>query len=182
MKPLALLILTLLSVTGTASAQTTPAAHRNPFSRAVRYTGQQIKETFTDVRHDPVWAAAVIGTFVLEGIAEGQTVYGRANGFQESNAFYYGHNPSAAKVIGLGTGFTIANLTALHSIRTLFTDSCRREATKPNSRWNSGKIDAASYNPETCKYGGDMLPIIEWAPRIEDIQGNFRVLRSTSVK
>lgn len=172
----------LLLIPAMAAAQTAPAANSGgKFTRFARFIGRQAKETISDVRRDPLWAAAVVGTFVLEGIAEGQTAYGRNRGLNESN-FFYGRHPSTARIAGEGSALTFVNLAAIHTLRELFTNSCRREAADPNSRWNSGKIDAASYNPETCKYAVDAVPIAIWAPRIQDIRGNFRVLDGANGK
>jgi hypothetical protein len=177
----------LLSIVGmvllglpTQAQVATPAATSSAFGRFTHYVGRHIKETFTDMRKDRLWGVAVAGNWVLEGLDEGTTIYGVHHGLIETN-WLYGKRPSAPKIIGFGSVFTLAQLTTTHMIREDFTNICHRDADNPNSLWNSGKIAAGSYRWQTCQYGGDAVAIVVWAPRAEDVAGNFCVLKNACI-
>jgi hypothetical protein len=151
-----------------------PAGQRGKVSGFFHYTGRHVKETFTDCKTDKLWCFYVVGTIALNGIDTGTTIHGqRCCNLREANPLLPSH-PSAPGLISISAVATLAQLGSVHMLRELFTDSCKRDAANPNSKWR--KVDARTYNPETCKYGVDLAGMAEWPYHATIVKSNFDLM------
>jgi len=154
-----------------------PPVKQNPVAATIRGTGYHIKTSFMEVKQHPgSWGFYVIGTILINAADAATTIKGRNDGLVEGapGRFLTGKYPDAHKVILSASLGTIAQLASVHKMRDLVLESCRRDAADPNSKWN--KIDAASHDPESCRWNVPIGASMEWAYHIAIIKGNINLM------
>lgn len=139
----------------------------------------ELKSVFTDCKTDKVWCAYVVGTIAINFTDVGTTCKFRTLGEAEANPLLpkYG---SCAAYLGPAIPVTLVQLTAMHYLRRQFVNKCRADAADPNSKWNH--IDAGTHDPESCKYGMDVLGMMEWPLHIVIIHNNIQDINNAEAQ
>jgi hypothetical protein len=145
--------------------------------RVLKAIGSEIKATFVDMRHDPLWALYVGGTIALSAMDASTTCIGVSNGpFVETNPLL-GRKPSCGKVAGLNALATITELTAMHKLRSGFYGKCKRDAANPDSLYNHiAESRGISPNPERCRMAMDLAGMPAWTLDIMNVKNNIDLL------
>src|SRR6266403_1353807 len=142
--------------------------------RLLRSIRHEVKLTFSDMRHDKLWAVYVVGTIALNAADTSTTCIGVSNGsFSESNPIL-GKHPSCGKLIAIEAPVTLAHLVGAHKLSGMLTDYCRREAADPDSRW--WKTGSYTHNPESCKVAMPIAGMTVWPFHAAVIKSNIDLL------
>src|SRR5258708_31907671 len=100
-----------------------PMADAGPL-RLLRSIRHEVKLTFSDMRHDKLWAIYVVGTIALNAADTSTTCIGVSNGsFSESNPIL-GIRPSCKKLIAIEAPVTLVHLVGAHKLSGILTDYC----------------------------------------------------------
>jgi hypothetical protein len=170
-----LLLLSFLATTA-AAQNTAPAANRSVAYRAGHEVYRHFKASFTDIPIRREWMLYSVGTILINGANLATSIKGRHLGLIESQPmrFFIGQYPSAFKLTFAKVLFTAGQLTTLHKLDEMMTDSCGSEASDPNSRWNH--TEALSHDPASCAWNVPGAGMVGWTPVITATIGNINYL------
>lgn len=141
-------------------------------SRIAHFVGHHVKGTFVDIKHDPLWAAYVIGTVALNSADASSTVYA-LNKFptvQEGDPLLP-KRPSAGLLVSVTVVATLLETGAFHKLREDYVGKCRKDASDPSSRWNDR-------NPESCRYAIDVMAMLPWSYHAVIVKDNIHLIRT----
>lgn len=148
------------------------------FARSI---GHELKATFyTDVKAHPfAWGLNLGLQFGIAFADTATTCIGVGNGsFVEVGPAHYfvGRYPKCRKSALFTGGVMAVHSVSEHWLMNAFTDSCYREAAKPDSRW--WKTAAHTHNPESCRWAVPVADTIGLAAyEIPVIRNNVELLK-----
>jgi hypothetical protein len=147
--------------------------------RLVRPLVRQAKKTFyTDVKAHPfAWGVNLGLQFGIVLADATTTCLDTGHGIEAGPAHYFiGRHPNCKKAFLFMLPTTAAHVMAEDWLMNAFTDSCYREAAKPDSRW--WKTPAHTHNPESCRWAVPVADTIAiGAYEIPAIKGNIDLLK-----
>jgi len=161
---IAVLAILMLSISGHAQE---PAAKRNVFVRAVQDIGHQYKSVFTDMNPHGKFGKQWLFMTLTDTAGAAADWTTSCRGMIISNGQLHDHligSGSCSKFLAIAIPIHITSLAATHGYTEGFVNICKADANNPNGRWN--KIDAASHDPNSCRY-------IMWATPIAQLPINY---------
>jgi len=173
---IAVLAILMLSVSGHAQEPQTAAEHGKVYG-AVHYVGRHVKETFTDVKRDPVWGTVVVGTIVANGLDTGTSAYLFSHHLAAEGNPLLPRNPSMGFLVSTAVFETLTQLTAEHMVREHVTNWCKKDAANKDSMYNRiAQSRGVNPDPKGCTYGIDAVFMTPWGYKGEVINSNIQKL------
>jgi hypothetical protein len=151
---LAILMLLALPV---RAQEPLPAAHRRPLGAFVHEAKRHLKQSFTDMRRDPLWGLVVVGNIGLNFADTGTTCKFRSLGVPEANPLLP-KRQGCAFYVGTTVAVTTAQIGLEHYLRERATNWCRKDAADPNSMYTHiAQSRGVNPSPTGCTYGMDAI-------------------------